>query len=146
MRNFKSLALSFFLLACSLANGQGMLTKADVSRFIDTYEPMAKELEELGDDWEGVNMNTMNAFSANAQVMGILEKYGWDEGLITKWSMIAMGYSLVKMDEQLAALPEAQREQYKTALAAQQMSFTITDEDKDLIKARMSDLDRLFDQ
>lgn len=122
------------------------INKDDVDRFIKTYEPMAAEFEALGEEYEDVDMSAMGVMVANEKVKSILEKYGWGEEMSSKWMTITVAYSLVKVDEQLAAMTPQERKQMESVVGQNLFgSVEISEEDKQIVKARMSELDEIFD-
>lgn len=123
-----------------------VLKSGDVDKFINTLKPMSKELEAIGISVD--SNSTPEAMMANAKVMAVLNKYGWDASMWVKWSSIAMCYGKLKMDEQMAALPAEQREQMKQMMkmAGQQMDEMINPEDLKLVKAKMSQLDAVMQE
>lgn len=144
-----------FLLALFVLQGvigfaqmpQAVLTSGDLDKFINTLRPMSEELDALGVE-VGSEANTAEAMMANAKVMAILKKYGWDSTMWVKWSSIAMCYSKLKMDEQLAALPAEQRAQMKEMMkmAGQSLDTMVNAEDLKLVKAKMSQLDAVMQE
>lgn len=124
------------------------LKSGDLDRFIETYQPLTLELDELGEDFEGVDdYSLMQAMLANEKVMGVFKKYGWDEQWLGKWMTITVSYGLVKMDEQLAELPADQRAQYEQYImaSAAPLKEMVSDEDVKSVKVRVKELDKLFE-
>lgn len=142
-------ALAIVVLFCvSLVNAQtppAVLSGSDIDKFIKTLKPMSEELDALGVELDGVE-NLSEQLSANAKVMAVLNKYGWDSKMWMKWSSIAMCYAKIKMDEELAALPAEQRAQMKEMmkLAGQSIDSMVNPEDLKLVKAKVSQLDAVM--
>jgi len=142
-------AVTIFLFSLSVAvvaQDEVKINKDDLSRFIKTFKPMTDELEALGANYEAMTqMNALDALKANSELLNVLEKYGWDENSLMKWARIGIGFSYVKMEEQMDQIPEAQRAQFEAAMQMQENSFNITDKEKDLIRDRVSELEVLLE-
>lgn len=125
------------------------LEAGDIDKFIKTYAPVTKEIEELGKDLTTMRDPTiLESLSANEQVQQILNKYGWDEQWMGKWISLSMSYGIVKMEQEVANLPADQREQYEQILASStsQMRAMVTEQDIKLVEKRMKELDQVFEQ
>jgi hypothetical protein len=148
MKHAKIYFLLLVLIQCTAVFAQApasVLSTSDVDKFISTLRPMSKELDAVGISVDP-NTSTAEALMANGKVMTILKKYGWDETMWIKWSSIAMCYSKVKMDEQLAALPAEQRAQMKEMMkmAGQSLDTMLNPEDLKLVKAKLGQLDAVM--
>ncbi len=146
MRFYAIVLFLSFLSVAVVAQDEVKINKNDLSRFIKTFKPMTEELEALGANYKAMTqMNALDALKANNELLNLLEKYGWDENSLMKWAKIGTGYSYVKMEEQMEQIPEAQRAQFEAAMQMQGVNFNITDQEKDLIKGRISELEELFE-
>jgi hypothetical protein len=150
MKTIKSVLFMGLILCASIAKAQvpqAMLNAADVDKFIKTIRPMSDEFEALGIAIDGDN-GVSDQIMANAKVMAILKKYGWDNTMWMKWSAIAMCYGKLKMDEQMAALPAEQRAQMKEMMkmAGQSLDTMVNPEDLKVVKAKMSQLDAVMQE
>ena len=150
MKTLKQVLIAGFLLSVAFVQAQtppAVLNAGDVDKFITTLRPMSKELEAIGVSVES-DATTGEQLMANAKVMAILKKYGWDNSMWMKWSSIAMCYGKLKMDEQLAALPAEQRAQMKEMMkmAGQSIDELVNANDLKLVKAKMSQLDAVMEE
>jgi hypothetical protein len=148
MKHAKIYFLLLVLIQCTAVFAQApasVLSTSDVDKFISTLRPMSKELDAVGISVDP-NTSTAEALMSNGKVMTILKKYGWDETMWIKWSSIAMCYSKLKMDEQLAALPAEQRAQMKEMMkmAGQSLDTMVNPEDLKLVKAKLGQLDAVM--
>ncbi len=142
--------ISMLLIAlCAFCYSQAeevKITAKDVDRFIETYEPLVREFEDLDEGYDGMeDPNAWQVFMANEKIKSILEKYGWNEEFGIKWVAIASAYGFVKMDEEIANLPEDQQEQFRKMMGTQVLPYSVSDEVKKLITSRMDEFDELFD-
>ena len=123
------------------------LEDKDVTRFIKTFMPMKAELEELGEEFdEAKDYNAMQALAANEEVQSIFKKYGWDDQWLGKFMSLAVAYSFVKMEKEIAALSEEERkqqEQYMDMYAAQMKSM-VKESDIEKVRKRFDELDPIF--
>jgi len=125
-----------------------VLKKGDVEKFIKTLKPMSKELEAVGVNFDArQNQNMSDALQANARVMSIFKKYGWDESYSAKWMAITMGYAKLKMEEQMKNVPAAQREQamQMMKMAGDQMGGAVADKDLELIRSKYDALNTMME-
>jgi hypothetical protein len=77
----------------------------------------------------------------------VFAKYGWDGAWWGKFMTIVVAYSVAKMDQQLAEMPEEERKQAEQYIRGSMNSMRqmITEEDIEKVSARMDDLDVLFE-
>ncbi|MDX1627445.1 MAG: hypothetical protein R3345_02030 [Fulvivirga sp.] len=124
-----------------------VLDKKDVTRFIDTFKPMAEEIEALGEEMSTSEDPTMNTIMQNEEVKAILRKYGWGDDFLPKFYVITMGYAYSKMLTEIENMPEEQRNQM-TAMVAQytaQYKSKLHEEDVKLVNAHMDELEQMFE-
>ena len=139
------------LFACLISTAQipqaTPLKDGDVAKFIRTYEPLKSDLEGLGEEFdEAKDFGAMQALAANEKVKSIFQKHGWDDQWIGKFMSISIAYSLIKIEKEVAALPEEERKQQEQYMAAYsvQMKSMITDADIEKVKKKFDELDPIF--
>ncbi len=152
MKSTLFVLMLFVGFAATAQNPAAVLEQADIDKFVETVRPMTKELEALGVDLDkkesSGTMNPYEALQANADAQKIMKKYGWGVDFSVKWMAIGMCYAQVKMDEQLAMMPEAQREQAKKmmAMANSKMAGMVNEKDLKLVKANKDKLDKVMEE
>lgn len=125
------------------------LKAGDIQRFIETMPKMIKELKQMGAKYENIqDPNAAQAMMANEKVQSILKKYNWDQNEYTrKLTAIAGGYAMVRMEAELANLPEQQRAMMKSMMGAQMAQmFAVHESDLALVKKHAAALTKFFDE
>lgn len=126
-----------------------LLKAGDIQRFIETMPKMIKELKQMGESYENIqDPNAAQAMMANKKVQSILEKYNWDQNEYTqKLTAIAGGYAMVRMEAELANIPEQQRAMMKAMMGAQMSQmFSVHDSDIALVRKHVDALTKFFDE
>ncbi|GAB5560462.1 MAG: hypothetical protein SynsKO_21090 [Synoicihabitans sp.] len=157
MKNTTQLVLTVlsFIFAGFLAQAEEasapvpQLKAGDIERFIDTMPKMVKELQKLGASYENIqDPSAAQAMMANEKVQAILKKYKWDQHEYTrKLTAIAGGYAMVRMEAELANLPEQQRAMMKSMMGAQMAQmFVVHESDIALVRKHVDALTKFFDE
>lgn len=142
MTHFKNLLLIVFLSAITICTIQAqptaVLTEAIVDRFIKSVKPMNEELKELGYD-----LTTEQEFIATVKVKAIMEKYGWNESFAQEFTSITLGFSYLKMMENIDKMPEEQQQAMKDMYTNQYKNL-VHDDDLKLIKPKLIEIEAAF--
>ncbi|MEO9873036.1 hypothetical protein [Ekhidna sp.] len=123
------------------------LESGDVEKFIKTYDPLKKDMEALGEDFENAkDYNTMMALAANEKVQSIFKKHGWSDQYIGKLMTISMGYAIINSEKEIAKMSEEDRKESKQYMQAYmtQMKTMVTEDDLEQIKKNYDQLNIIF--
>lgn len=107
--------ISVFLLVFALnvqaqEKATAVLSNEDISLFLKTFKPLAKDLEKLGEKYQNTtDVSTTEALFANKEAMAIFKKHGWNELYAGKFSTIMSGTTYLSLIEELDKLPAEQR-------------------------------------
>lgn len=117
----KTLPLLFLLLALVAFSqtkpSEPQLTEKDIDLFLTSYKPIVKDLYKLGKDYQGISdPSSIDALMANSSVQSIFKKYGWSDQQIQKFSYMTSIFVHQKYSEQLAAIPEEQKQMMLQAM------------------------------
>ena len=127
------------------ATPEKQLNSSDVSKFIKTYKPLLADLEAFGDKYSGKEILTVpQAMSTSEEAQSILKKHGWNEEYYVTFGVIAMGYSVVKLEKEFEALPKEQQEQMKAYNFSGTLASSIHPDDLKLIRVNFSALDKIL--
>lgn len=127
---------------------KAVLKKGDIEHFIETYPKLVAEIEALGEDFDDIEDPTAaQALFANAKFQSILEKYKWEqESYVLKLSAITSGFAVVKIEAELAKLPEEQRAMMRSMLGAQMtQQFSVHPDDIAIVREHFDTLDAFFE-
>jgi len=141
------------LLATGLVAGKpptpvAQLQPGDIEHFLETYPKMVAQLKALGSKYEGLkNPSAMQAALANDEVKSLLERYDWTtESFLAKLTTIASAYGSVRIQAELANLPEDQRAMVASMMGAQMNNLiTVHPHDLALVKKHQKQLQAFFD-
>lgn len=109
---------------------------------------MMQEFRELGEDFGDMkNPSAVQAAMASEKVKAVLSKYQWDQSeYMRKFTAIAAGYALLRMEEQLAQLPEQQRAMVKAMMEGQMAQYvSVHPSDVALVRKQVDALTALFE-
>ena len=123
------------------------LKSGDIERFMETFPKMVGDLKKMGSDFGEIESPSMvMAMMANEKVQDVLTRYGWDkEDYVRKLTAIVGGYASVKMDAELAALPEEQRAMVKSMMSSQMPQLlSVHPSDVSLVQQHKAALDTFF--
>ena len=124
------------------------LKAGDVERFVDSFPKMVSDLKKMGAEFGDIeNPSMVQAMVANEKVQEVLERYGWNQDdYVRKLTAIVGGYAAVRMDEELAALPEEQRAMVKSMMGAQMPQLlAVHPSDVALVKRHKAALETFFE-
>lgn len=144
MIHFKNLLPIVFFSAITICNSQdqptvtAVLSEATVDRFIKSVKPMNAELKELGYD-----LTTEQELVTTVKVMAIMEKYGWNESFAQEFASITLGFSYLKMMENIDKMPEEQQQAMKDMYINQYKNL-VHDDDLKLIKLKLTEIEAAF--
>lgn len=154
----KSLRSSFVLVAALfvspmvvMAEAEGpvaQLKAGDVKHFLESFPKMIADLKELGDQYGDIEDPTaIQAIMASDEVQSVMQRYGWDqETYLQKVTAIAGGYAAVRLEEELANLPEEQRAMVKQMMGAQMPQLMMVHpNDVKLVRQHRAALDAFFE-
>lgn len=145
------LAALFVLPLTSMAEAEGpvaQLKSGDVKHFLDSFPKMLADLKKLGEGYEDIeNPTAIQAIMASDEVQTIMQRYGWDQDTyMQKVTAIAGAYAAVRMDEELANLPEAQRAMVKQMMGAQMPQLlAVHPHDVKMVRQHKAALDAFFE-
>lgn len=124
------------------------LSEGDIEKFIKTFRPIIEELDQLGDDFGNSDSQSLAAIFASSEVKDILDKYGWDNGFMTKYLAITNGYLYLKMEESINNVPVEERAATEAVLKMSMEGFLqfVSDDNVEKIRPFMEDLDPVFEE
>jgi len=131
------------------AGPAAQLKAGDIQRFIQTMPKVIKDLKQMGASYENIqDPASIQALMTSTKAQVVLEKYNWGQAEFTrKLTAIVAGYALVRMETELASLPEDQRAMVKAMMSGQMAHmFAVHDSDLALIKGHSAALKKFFDQ
>ena len=149
------LSLVSFLLAglfiqAKDADGPAAQVKGgDIQRCIQTMPQVIRDLKQVGTSYENIqDPASIQALMTSKKAQAVLQKYNWEQAEFTrKLTAIVAGYALVRMETELASLPEDQRAMVKAMLSGQMAHmFAVHDSDLALIKRHSAALKKFFDK
>lgn len=126
-----------------------ILSDGDIDKFIKTYQPLAKELEALGDDWEKVqNPTTAEAMEASSEMNAVFKKYGWDEDYLQKFSTIISGTAYVGVLQQMDEMDDTQKQMMQGYMTQMKSLYgtNISEEDVKKIKPRYKEIMEVIEE
>ena len=129
-----------------LEGPEPVLSKGDVVKFIETFPEIASKLETLGESFEAVQSpEQAEAMLANDEVQSIMQQHGWKpEEFFTKATTISMGFAQVKMQAELAKIPEEQRQMMEQMMQQQMPDLNLHPSDLAKLEPHAKALEALF--
>lgn len=129
------------------AASSAQLKSGDIQHFIKTMPNMIKELEKLGAQYGDIqDPGSAQALMANDKVQAVLAKFKWDDSsFFQKLSAISSGFARVRMEQEMAKAPAAQREMMKSMMGAQLGEiYSVHDLDLAEVRKHMAALNKFF--
>ncbi|MEM9896408.1 MAG: hypothetical protein AAF789_08560 [Bacteroidota bacterium] len=125
------------------------LKEGDVEKFVSSFPSIQKELAKLDKKYKDVSdMSILQGMQANAEVSGIFQRYGWGDDWLGKTVSILFSYSVVKVEEEIEKLPDAQKAQMAPYMrnSTRSMRDMVTEKDIELVRNNMAELDKVVSQ
>lgn len=152
LRHLVALGAALFVLplfsVAETAGPEPRLKAGDVQHFLESFPKMIADLKKLGDRYGDIEDPTaIQSIMASDEVQTIMQRYGWSQDTyLQKVTAIAGAYASVRMDEELANLPEEQRAMVKQMMGAQMPQLMqVHPSDVALVKKHRAKLDAFFD-
>ncbi|MDB4385498.1 hypothetical protein N9023_05490 [Opitutaceae bacterium] len=145
--------MSFFWVGLSVhakdsAGPAAQLKGGDIQRFIQTMPQVIKDLKQMGASYDNIqDPASIQALMTSKKAQAVLQKYNWEQAEFTrKLTAIVAGYALVRMETELASLPEDQRAMVKAMMSGQMAHmFAVHDSDLARVKKHAAALKKFFD-
>lgn len=142
------ISILFTFLTISLSSAQdneSVLKEEDIKLFLETFDPIEKNLNAIGDEYEDIEeLSQVEAVLATEKVKSIFKNHGWGDDYVEKYMAIIYGAMKVTIDRELDALPAEQREFVRQTLEDTNSlnGFeSISEHDYQLIEKHYSDIE-----